>query len=193
MWFEKIVKPKCRGDARIIRYADDCVCCFQYQEDAKEYLEALRKRLSKFKLELSEEKTKMIRFTRFQTTDNETFKFLGFEYRWGESLKGKPVVRIKTAKKKIIAALDAITEWIRNNRSSRVKEIMATYKLKLQGHMNYYGVCCNYESMYKYYLETSRIIYKWLNRRSQRKSYNWEEYRKLLEYYKIPKPRIIAW
>ena len=192
LWFEKKVKPQCRGDVTIIRFADDFICCFQYSDDANRCLKALSPRLFKFNLELSETKTQLICFTRFKTCNNKSFIFLGFEFKWETARSGKPVVRLKTAKKKYKVAIQSVKSWIKSNRSIRIKELMKTYKSKLQGHWNYYGVCGNFEMLQKFYWNSNRIIFKWLNRRSQRKSYNWNGFSNLLVYYRIPRPKIVA-
>jgi RNA-directed DNA polymerase len=192
LWFEKRVKPQCRGDVTIIRFADDFICCFQYSEDANRCLSMLKLRLLKFNLELSETKTRLVRFTRFSTCNNETFIFLGFEFRWGLARSRKAVVRLKTAKKKYLLAIQSIKSWIKGNRSTRIKELMKTYKSKLQGHWNYYGVCGNFEMLQKFYWNANRTVLKWLNRRSQRKSFNCIGFSDLLVYYRIPRPKIVA-
>lgn len=192
LWFEKRISPKCRGDVNITRFADDFICCFQYADEARAFYEALKTRLSKFKLVLAEDKCKIVRFTKFILSENDSFAFLGFEYRWSTSRKGKPVVRLKTSKKKLKLAISSIKEWIRNNLSLKLKELMAKYKQKLQGHWNYYGVCGNISSMSSFYWTANRIVLKWLNRRSQRKSYNQEGFENMLRHFNIPPPRIIA-
>jgi RNA-directed DNA polymerase len=192
LWFEKKVKPQCRGDVTIIRFADDFICCFQYADDAENCLKSLKPRLQKFNLELSETKTRLIRFTRFITCNSELFVFLGFEFRWGIARSGKPVVRLKTAQKKYKLAIQSIKSWIKGGRSVRIKELMATYKLKLQGHWNYYGVCGNFDMLWKYFWNANKIIFKWLNRRSQRKSFNWNGFNSMLAFYRIPRPKIVA-
>ena len=96
LWFEKVVKPLCKGDVMLMRFADDFVCCFQYREDERRVSRVLGKRLGKFALELSAEKTQVIKFTRFETENSESFTFLGFEYRWGTSRKGNIQVAQQT-------------------------------------------------------------------------------------------------
>jgi group II intron reverse transcriptase/maturase len=192
LWFEKKVKPQCRGNATIIRFADDFICCFQYANDADNCLYILKSRLKKFSLELSESKTRLIRFTRFTTYKSESFIFLGFEYRWATARSGKPLVKLRTATKKYKIAIQSIKSWIKRNRSVRLSELMLTYKSKLNGHWNYYGVCGNFEMIYRFYGKANKIIFKWLNRRSQRKSLNWREFNNILVYYKVPHPRIVA-
>lgn len=194
LWFEKVVKPRCRGDAMMMRFADDFVCCFQLHRDAKRFYRVLGKRLGKFNLELSPDKTRMIRFTRFETVKSNMFTFLGFEYRWGQSRTGKPLVRMQTAKKKFKAALRAMGNWIRREGNEwTTKELMVKLKQKLQGYFNYYGVCGNISMLEKYNNQVKRLVYKWLNRRSQRRSYTWKVFEKILIQQRIPRPRIIGY
>lgn len=194
LWFEKVVKPRCDGDAMLMRFADDYVCCFQYHRDLQKLRRVIDRRLGKFNLELSREKTRVIKFTRFETKKSETFTFLGFEYRWGLSRKSKPLVQMRTAKKKFQIALSAMKSWIKSERCKLgTAVIMEKLRAKLQGHYNYYGVCGNCDMLRSFYRETCLIVFKWLNRRSQRKSCNWQGFRELLEYFKIPRPRIIGY
>jgi RNA-directed DNA polymerase len=194
LWFEKAVKPHCRGEVMMMRYADDFVCCFQYHEDAQLFYKELGKRLGKFKLELSKEKTQMINFTRFERRNSKTFVFLGFEYRWGESRTNKPLIKMQTSKKKFQAALSSISTWIKKERSKLgTRGIFIKLRQKLQGHWNYYGVSGNYEMLSKYYQQVIRIVYKWMNRRSQRRSCNWQGYIEMLTYYNIPRPQITGY
>ena len=194
LWFEKVVKPRCRGDVMLIRFADDYVCCFQYRGDLDKFRRVIELRLGKFNLELSAEKTRVVKFTRFETRRSATFTFLGFEYRWGLSRKNKPLVKMRTAKKKFRLALSSIQAWIKLERTRLgTAGIMLKLRSKLQGHYNYYGVSGNIVSLNAFYQQTCRIIYKWLNRRSQRKSCNWSRFRDMLNYYRIPRPGIIGY
>jgi group II intron reverse transcriptase/maturase len=194
LWLERVVKPQCEGDVMLMRYADDFVCCFQLRRDCQRFYKALGLRLGKFKLELSAAKTRVIKFTRFDTKDNESFDFLGFEYRWATSRAGKPLMTMRTAKKKFKMALTAILSWIKEERCKMgTFDILGKLRQKLQGHWNYYGVSGNIEMLSRYYWKVSRIMFKWLNRRSQRQSYNWQVFSDMLNYFKIPKPRIIGY
>lgn len=194
LWLECVVKPQCEGDVMLMRYADDFVCCFQLRRDCQRFYKALGLRLGKFKLELSAAKTRVIKFTRFDTKDNESFDFLGFEYRWATSRAGKPLMTMRTAKKKFKMALTAILSWIKEERCKMgTFDILGKLRQKLQGHWNYYGVSGNIEMLSRYYWKVSRIMFKWLNRRSQRQSYNWQVFSDMLNYFKIPKPRIIGY
>jgi RNA-directed DNA polymerase len=194
LWFEKVVKPRCDGDALLMRFADDYVCCFQYHRDLQKVRRVMDKRLGKFSLELSKEKTRVIEFTRFETENSETFTFLGFEFRWGLSRQNKPLVKMRTAKGKFRMALAAMQEWIKKERCKLgTAAIMEKLRSKLQGHFNYYGVSGNCDKLQSFYHQACRIVFKWLNRRSQRKSCNWNGFREMLEYYRIPRPRIIGY
>lgn len=194
LWFEKVVKPRCNGDVMLMRFADDFVCCFQYREDERRFSKVLGKRLEKFKLELSAEKTQVIKFTRFETENNNSFTFLGFEYRWGQSRTGKPLVMMRTSKKKFRAALAAILSWIKKERSRLgTAALLVKLSQKLQGHWNYYGVSGNYEMLNKFYRLACLMMFKWLNRRTQKKSCNWTGFKEMLSYFKVPRPRIIGY
>jgi RNA-directed DNA polymerase len=144
--------------------------------------------------ELSGLKTRIVRFTRFETKKSKSFTFLGFEYRWDRSRKGKPIVRLRTAKKKFKLALQAIKQWIKSvSKHLSTTAFMLQLRPRLQGHFNYYGVCGNIGKLNAFYRQTIRMVYKWLNRRSQRRSCNWRGFSEMLKYYRIPRPRIIGY
>jgi len=178
----------------LMRFVDDFVCCFQCREDERQVLRVLGQRLGKFKPELSVEKTQVIKFTRFETENGESFTFPGFEYRWGKSRKGKPLVKMRTARKKFRMALAALTSWIRKDRSRLgTRALMIRFGQKLLGHFNYYGVSGNAEMLKQFYQQSCRIVFKWLNRRTQRKSCNWAGFGEMLIHFKVPQPRIIGY
>jgi hypothetical protein len=188
-WFQHVVKKYCGGEACLIRYADDFVCAFERAEDAERFYRVLGKRLEKFGLQLSAEKTRVIKFDR-RRQQPESFEFLGFEFRWGQDRQGKAHVQRRTARKKLRNSLDRFTEWCREKRHSRAREWFKELKPKLQGYYNYYGVRGNYASLQQFFGEAMRILRKWLNRRSQRRSYSWEAFRELLKHFQVPQPRI---
>ena len=193
-WFEKVIKSRCQGDVMLMRFADDFVCCFQYRHEAQQFYDDLGKRLGKFHLELSEEKTRVIKFTRFETENNESFDFLGFAFRWGLSRAGKPLVTMRTSKKKFQAALAAIVNWIKEDRCKLgTTAIFIKLSQKLLGHFNYYGVSGNCGMLDRFYREVRKIMFKWLNRRSQRKSCNWQGLSEMFKHFNIPRPRIIGY
>lgn len=193
-WMEKTVKLHCRGKVKMVRYADDIVICCQYDQDAKRIKAALANRLTKYGLKMNEEKTKLVKFSRKkqrQDEDQETFDFLGFTFYLGKCAKGYFVVKLKTNGKRFISKLKKVNEWARTIRNKiPLKFIMKLAISKLRGHIQYYGVTHNYGNVNKFIREVGKILFKWLNRRSQRKSFAWEQYQKLLERVEFPKAKI---
>jgi RNA-directed DNA polymerase len=190
LWFEKRIKRECNGEALIIRYADDFVCAFQYQQDAELFHQQLNERLGKFELEVSHEKTRILLFSRNKLKESETFDFLGFEFYRDISRNFKPIIKRRTSRKKLRASIAGFKEWIKTNRNKKISKTMTTLKSKYRGYWNYYGVIGNYDSLMTFYYHSVRILFKWLNRRSQRLSYNWAGFKDLLKQFKIPAPRI---
>ena len=189
IWFERKVKKHCKGEAFLIRYADDFVCAFRYKEDAlRFYADQLPGRLAKFSLELSPEKTRLIKFSRFEPERGERFEFLGFEYRWESNRRGAPQVKRRTSRKRLRRAKTDLMEWIKKARSFGLRSIMGTLTRKLRGHYNYYGVYHNLKSLWQYWHHAMRVVFKWLNRRSQRRSFNWKRFNAMLERYAVPQP-----
>jgi RNA-directed DNA polymerase len=191
LWFQKVVKKHCVGEACLIRYADDFVAAFEHQEDAERFRQALGKRLEKFGLELSKAKTRVIRIHRDPPSGGSRFEFLGFEFYWGKDRKGKPHLKRRTARGRLEASLKRLTQWYRKNRNLELRELFRRLNAKLRGYYNYYGVVGNYESLAQFFHRGLRILFKWLNRRSQRRSYNWVGFTALLKHYQPEKPRIV--
>lgn len=195
-WFEKYVKPKLRGFASIINYADDFMCCFQHKDEAEYFYKVLLpKRLKAVGLELATDKTRLIAFGKFAINNTkvgkpETFDFLGFTHYCSKSKKGKFRVKRKTSRSKFNKKLVEFNMWCKENRTMPIEDIMNTVKRKLIGHYNYFGITDNYHSVCKFYYRSLQILFKWLNRRSQRRSYTKEEFKKLLVEFNIPKPYI---
>jgi len=191
LWFESVVEKRCKGDAHFMRYADDFVCAFEYKADAEQFMEALERRLGKFRLEVAPDKTRMLKFSRYKEEPNEAFEFLGFEFRWVRSRKGKMWVRRRTSPKKLRASIEAFTEWIKANRHRRIGTLMRKVTQKFQGYWNYYGVVGNTQSLNELYWECTKLLFKWLNRRSQRRSYTWEGFNEMFKHFGISRPRIM--
>jgi RNA-directed DNA polymerase len=186
LWFEKVVKKYSKGEAHIVRYADDFVCCFQYKEDAERFYSNLIPRLKKFNLEIAEDKTKIIEFGRFAEISRrikgmkrpETFNFLGFTFYCSKSINGKFRVKMKTNLKKLTVKINIIKTWIKENMHMDVKDFIKRINLRLGGHYRYYGITDNYKSITTFYHEVLKYFYKTLNRRSQKRSFTWETYKR---------------
>jgi group II intron reverse transcriptase/maturase len=192
LWFEKGVKPQCRGEACILRYADDYICAFEYQEEAERFYAALGARLEKFGLTLAAEKTRILSFSRQQPRGQGSFEFLGFEFRWGQDRGGKAHLKRGTARAKLRASLQRFTQWCRENRHRRLSVLFKQLNSKLRGYYQYYGVHGNSASLKQFFDGALCILLKWLNRRSQRHSYNWQGFKAILEHFKIERPRIVG-
>lgn len=189
LWFEKVVRPRCRGGAKLIRYADDFVVLFEREADAQAFYAQLGTRLGKFGLEISAAKTRIVRFDRLRREGQ--FEFLGFTFRWQRNRQGKTVLARVTARKKLHGALQRFREWFRANRHERLPLLMRAYAAKLRGHYAYYGLRGNGHRLYSYYEQTRRVAHRWLNRRSQKCSYDWASFARLLRRHCIPEPRIL--
>lgn len=200
LWYERKAKKELRGYAELIRYCDDFIICTQYQGDAERILREVRARLAKFGLELSAEKTRIIEFGRFAKANAqrrggrpETFDFLGFTHYCTTTLHGdRFMVGRKTSGKRYRAKLRAMNDWLKTVRCTMpLPQWWRTLVAKLEGHYRYYGVSGNGRGISRYEHWTRKIIYKWVNRRSQKLSYNWEEFKRYLERHPLPKPRIV--
>lgn len=191
LWFTEVVKPRCKARAFMCRYADDVVFAFQWFEDAERFLRVLPKRLAKYGLELSAEKSRMVRFSRFQLGKNsERFDFLGFEFRWVVDHKGVPRVTRRTSRKRLRSSLARVTEWIKDERHIPVRQLVKALNTRLRGHYNYYGVIGNYRSLWSYFRQAARLLMKWLGRRSQKSRMTWGKFNALLKRFPLEEPRI---
>lgn len=191
LWFEKTVKTQSKGETYMCRVADDFVCAFRFKEEAVKFYNTLGKRLDKFGLELAEEKTKIIKFTKFSLTESESFDFLGFEFRWGLSRNGKRTITRRTSRSKLRKSIKAVTIWCKENRHKRIKKIVEMLNLKLRGYFNYYGVLSNSKGISEFFDGTIKALYKWLNRRSQRRSFTWDEFKVKMKWYGLIAPKVV--
>lgn len=198
LWFEKKIRKYCRGQAYIVRYADDFVCCFQYKSDAEQFYQLLKTRLKKFNLEIAEDKTKIIPFGRFAKQEAKrkgnqkpsTFDFLGFTHYCGKSQNGKFRVKRKTSGKKIRSKLEQSKEWLKANRNKSIHIIMDRFKRSLTGYYNYYCITDNIPQVNTFRDKIVSLLFKWLNRRSQRKSFNWDQFKIFLDKNPLPTPKV---
>ena len=198
MWVEKVVKREVEGYVEVIRYADDFVVLVQYSEDAEKILEAMKERLKKFSLDVSEEKTRLIEFGRYAGVNAErrgekpaTFDFLGFTHYVDKTRKGRFKVGRKTRRQKMTMKLKEMNLWLKSVRNAfKWKDIWKVLAAKLRGHYEYYGISGNFKGIKRFYWAVVKIVYKWMNRRSQKKSMNWSQFRVYLERFTLPKPTL---
>jgi group II intron reverse transcriptase/maturase len=196
-WFEEVVKPRMKGEAREIRFADDAILCFEHKEDAEKVKEVLAKRFSRFGLTLHPEKTRLVEFGRYaarnakrQGKKPQTFDFLGFTHMCARSRNGKFTVHVKTIGKRFRRGLKAIAEWCQKNRHQPVDAQQKTLNAKLRGHYQYYGRPTNYRSLRQFYRSVRRIWREWLSRRTRGRWLTWERYDKILRQHPLLLPRI---
>jgi RNA-directed DNA polymerase len=187
LWFEKRVARHCRGKCMIVRYADDFVCLFQSESEARYFYEQLPVRLDKFNLEVAPEKTNLLNFSRYKRPDeNGSFVFLGFEFRREISRNGKAFVSRKTAPGRLNDKITQLRQWMKKNRSVKLPKLMASLRCKFIGHDNYYGLVGNSRRLQKYRRCAERNLFQSLNRRSQKKSYNWRGFKQMLQNFQLP-------
>ncbi len=199
LWFEKKVIPQVRGACHMVRYADDFICMTQYSGDAHYIEQVMRERFVKFDLELHPTKTRIINLDREQRCrknrkehQSHTFDFLGFTHYWGRSRKGNPTLCRKTSAKKFRKACKEMNIWLRKVRcTAKPKDWWPTLRAKLRGHFQYYGISGNRRAIVRFHYETKRLVFKWLNRRSQKSSFTWEDLEAYLKHYLIPAPCIV--
>ena len=191
LWTEKVIGKQVRGQMVYERFADDFVCGFEHKEEAENYLKQLRERLGKFGLKLSEAKSGIVKFNRHDLQESEAFTFLGFEFYWAKTRRGFTTVKRRTSKKKFRSSLKNCKEWLKKNRSRPLKWLREKLAMKLRGYWNYYGVIGNSPSLTRYWIEVRKLTQKWLNRRSQRKSYGAEGFLMMWDNWGLPRPRIV--
>jgi group II intron reverse transcriptase/maturase len=197
-WFERTVKPRLKGRASLIRYADDAVLVFEVEGDARRVLEVLPKRFAKYGLTLHPEKTRLVPFQGRPPgsppgpRDDRpgTFDFLGFTHYWGRTLKGNWAVKRKTARGRFIRSLKAVGQWCRKHRHLAVKEQWSALTGKLRGHFAYYGITGNSASLSRFRYQVSRAWHKWLCRRSNKARIPWERFGELERRYPLPPARV---
>ena len=187
-WFQ-VIKKTLKGEAYLIRYADDFVLMFQYEETAKEFYKILVERMRKFKLELAEDKTRILPFGRFKGT-KETFDFLGFTFSNGTTLTGKYRPNIKTNKKRLKQKFEVVKKWLHDKMHEPIIEVGKSIKRKIIGHYTYYGINGNYSSLLKFYKYMKYTWYRTLRKRSQKNKIKYRDFLRIWQYLEIPMPEI---
>ena len=195
MWFEEQVKPRLRGRAYLIRYADDFLMGFEHMDDAQRVMEVLPKRMGKYGLTLHPDKTRLFSFeppSGEKGTGTSTFDFLGFTCYWRRTLRGGWKMWYKTRRARLGRAIRRVRAFCRRNRHQPVKQQHARLSSRLRGHFNYFGVNGNLRSLELLRDRATKIWFKWLRRRSQRTRMTWERFNGLLKALPLPEPRIVA-
>ena len=197
LWYKAYFEKRGTGMSFLVVYADDYLAGFEHKEEARRYYEEMQRRLGKYGLEIETSKSRLVEFGRYAKERRkrkgegkpETFDFLGFTFYCGENQAGKFCVIPKTNGKRMRTKLKEMKQWLKKNRTKPLKEIMPIVNRKLVGHYRYYGVTYNMPSAIKYHYQTTILLYRWLNRRSQKKSYNWEEFKQMLDTYPLAYPK----
>lgn len=198
LWFETVVKKQAIGFSQLIRYCDDFVACFQKVAEARAFGRDLRKRLNNFGLKVSEEKSRIIPFGRYPYLTAQkggkrlaTFDFLGFSHYCTKTRRDYFKLGRKTSKAKFRQKAKELSWWLKKVRNQvKLEQWWEVLKLKLQGHYRYYGMSGNMPEMRAFHKWAVKLAFKWINRRSQKKSYNWAQFHRFLKYNPLPRPRI---
>ena len=191
-WFDQVVKAHVDGEAMLLRYADDYVCLFQYAEDAKRFYRSMGKRLGRYGLELSKEKSGLRRLSRFAFGLHNRIEFLGFEIYWNRAYDGEIRVMQRTSRKRLYRAIATIKHWIKANRHLRGGAFVQGLNRRLNGHYNYFGIKSNERSVKRFYDCAMEAAFKWLNRRGGKKSsFTWPSFVAVLKRLGLAKPRIM--
>lgn len=200
VWFEQEVKPRLRGQAFLIRYADDFVMGFACEEDARRVLEVLPKRFGKYGLTLHPDKTRLVPFPRPTATTGDihgtrtrpgTFDLLGFTHYWGRSRRGSWVVKRKTARDRFRRAVTKIADWCRKNLHEPLTDQCRALGQKIRGHCAYYGLTGNAPALQRFRLLVVRTWHKWLGRRHRKGSLSWPAFLTLLQHFPLPRATVV--
>ena len=191
LWIDRVVRKQCRGQVIYQRYAGDFIVAFEYGNEAEGFFELLPKRLEKFNLCIAPEKSGILRFSRCDPQGSKHFTYLGFDFYWAHTRNRKLTIRRRTNKKKYQAALGSIQTWLNKEKHNPIKVLKDTLGNKLRGHFNYYGVIGNSRMLSNFYNDVRWIVYRILNNRSQKKSYNWTGFCQMWNTLNLPKPKIL--
>ena len=191
-WFESTVKEHCREEVALFRYADDAVICCNSEKDAARIRKALESRLSKYGLALNQAKTSLVKFDKRDHRGSGGFDFLGFTFYVGLTRNGRPIPKLKSSGKKLRSKLLNVKLWCRRYRNEyRLSELWQRFCVKLRGHVQYYGVSFNGEAVDGFVKKSIFVFLKWINRRSQKRSMTYEQFKNYMSIYPPPKARIV--
>lgn len=188
LWFENGIKPKLKGEAYLVRYCDDFIIMFQYENEAQVVYELMKERLKKFKLELAEDKTRILPFGRFKG-NKESFDFLGFTHYNSKTRTGKYTIQHKISKKKKRAKKQAMKQWLKENMHENLVDVIERLNRKLAGMYAYYGINGMFNDLLGLYKYAKYELYRVMCRRSQKKM-RVDKYNLILERIPIARPKI---
>ena len=197
LWYKAYYEKRGKGMSFLVVYADDYLTGFEHKWEAAQYYKEMQIRLNKYGLELETSKSRLLEFGRYVKEKrkqrgegkSETFDFLGFTFYCGENQAVKFCVIPITNGKLFLTKLKEMNNWLKYNRTVPIRDIMETLKRKLTGHYRYYGLTYNVPMLCKFHYEVTKLLFRWMNRRSQKKSYNWEGFKQMLEYYPLAYPK----
>jgi group II intron reverse transcriptase/maturase len=197
-WFDRIVKPRLRGQAHLVRYADDLVMVFEREDDARRVLAVLAQRCAKYGLTIHPDKTRLIDFR--QPSDSRanprrcksgTFDLLGFTHYWSRSRRGVPIVKRKTASSRLTRSVRVLSRWCRGHRHDPISQQHAVLSQKIRGHYAYFGITGNGASLKNFLFLVQRTWHRWLNRRHRKRSMDWAKFNRLLQRFPLPSVRVV--
>ena len=197
-WFESVVKPRLRGKASLIRYADDFAIGFELEADARRVMDVLPQRMAKYHLALHPDKTCLFEFRRPPKQQQggkggTSFDLLGFTFYWARARTGRWGMACKARSASLRRAIKSIYDWCRSHRHLSIQDQHKALARRLRGHYNYFGVSGNSRRLQHFTEAVRRIWLKWLQRRSQRHRLNWQRYDVLLKTrWALPRPRIVV-
>ena len=197
LWFDLYYRKRGKGMNFLVNYADDFIAGFEHKEEAERFYRELQMRLAKFGLEMETSKSRLLESGRYAKERRmrrgerkpETFNFLGFTFYCGTTSKGRYCVIPRTNRKRFSKRLKEMNTWLKTNRDQPLKSLMKKLNQKLTGHYRYYGVTYNVQMLIKYHYYVVKLLFKWLNRRSNKRSYTWEQFHMMQTSYPIAYPK----
>jgi RNA-directed DNA polymerase len=196
-WFEAEVKPRLRGHAFLIRYADDAVLVFSLEDDAHRVMDVLPKRFGKYGLKLHPEKTRLVKFARPRKDDTpkdadaESFDLLGFTHFWGKSRTDSWVVKRQTAGDRFGRSLRRVSHWCRTHLHDKISRQQKHLARVLRGHYGYFGITGNAMALSSFFYEVTQVWQKWLHRRTGRGAMPWSRFMRVLKRFPLPAPKVV--